>query len=59
MAPAAITLNATQGFSTVSMKAAVSSGLLHHMLSLFALWSAEPAASSRIPCALSSGVADQ
>ena len=34
MAPAAITLKATQGFSTFSMKAAVSSGLLHHMLSL-------------------------
>ncbi len=33
MAPAAITLKATHGLSTVSMKAAVSSGLLHHMLS--------------------------
>ena len=32
----AMTLNATQGLSTVSMKAAVSSGLLHHMLSLLA-----------------------
>ena len=28
--------DATHGFSTVSMKAAVSSGLLHHMLSLLA-----------------------
>ncbi len=37
MAPAAMTLKATHGFSTVSMNAAVSSGLLHHMLSLFLL----------------------
>ena len=57
--PAAMTLKATQGLLTLAMKAAVSSGLLHHMLSKLALWLDASICIQSYSLRLSAGVADQ